>query len=105
LINDNFAYTEKADETNRIRWECSQRKSTGRKGVDPVTTSLLRDDLHVTGPHNPPADVAAVEAMKVKTTLRDRVRDVQARTEQVLVAGVESASQEVRVKGENRKSR
>jgi hypothetical protein len=66
LINDCFAYTKKAEKTNRIRWECTQRKSTGCKGA--VTTSLLRDNLHITVPHNHPADVAAVEALKVKTT-------------------------------------
>jgi len=67
FINDGFAYTKKAEKTNRIRSECSQRKSTGCKGA--VTTSLLRDDLYVTVPHNHPA-VAAVESLKVKTTMR-----------------------------------
>jgi len=97
LINDGFAYTKKAEKTNRIRWECSLRKSTGCKGAE--TTSLLRDDLHVTVPHNHPADVTAFEALKVmKTTMCDRVQDVRARPGQVLATGVASASQEVRVK-------
>jgi len=40
-----------------------------------VMTSLLREDLHITVLHNHPADVTAVEALKVKTTMRDRVQD------------------------------
>jgi len=68
---------------------------------DQLLQVCLRDDLHVTVPHNPPADVAAVW----KTSMRDRVHDVRARPGQVMAAGVESASQEVRVKGENGKSR
>jgi len=59
---------------------------------------LLRDDLHVTVSHNHPADVAAVEALKVKTTMCDRVQDIQAQPGQVLAASVASVSQEVRVK-------
>lgn len=96
LINDGFAYTKKAEKKNRIRWECSQRKSSGCKGA--VTTSLQRDDLHATMPHNHHADVGAAEALKVKTTMRDRVRDVRARPGQVLAAGIASTSSEVRVK-------
>jgi len=61
LINDGFAYTKKAENTNRIRLV--------------VTTSLLHDDLHITVLHNHPADVAAVKALKVKTTMRDWVQD------------------------------
>jgi len=82
LINDGFAYTKKAEKTKRIRWECCQRKSTGCTG--PVTTSLLRDDLYVTVPHNHTADVAAVEALKVKMTTCDRVWDVGVHPGQVL---------------------
>jgi len=37
-----------------------------------VTTSLLRD---IAVPYNHPADVAAVEALKVKKTMCDRVQD------------------------------
>ena len=33
-----FTYTKKAEKTNRIRWECSQRKTASCKGA--VTTSL-----------------------------------------------------------------
>jgi len=36
-----------------------------------VTTSLLHDDLHITVPHNHPADFAAVTACTVKMTMRD----------------------------------
>jgi len=63
-----------------------------------VTTSLLRDNLHVAVSHNHTADVAAVEALKVKTTMHDRVRDVRVLSGQVLATGVVSASQEVWVK-------
>ena len=56
MIKGGFAYTKKAEKTNRIRWECSQRKPTACKGA--VTTNLAHDDLHVTVTHNHPVDVA-----------------------------------------------
>jgi len=59
---------------------------------------LLHDDLHVAVPHNHPTGIAAGEALKVKTTMCDRVRDVRACPGQVLVTGVASVSQEVHVK-------
>ena len=34
--------------------------------------------MHVTVPHNHMADVAAVDAEKVKAAMRDRIRDVRA---------------------------
>jgi len=48
--------------------------------------------------NNYAAEVAAVEALKGKTTMRDRLRDSRARPGQVLAADVASALQEVRVK-------
>lgn len=96
LCYEGYSYTKKAEKTNRIRWECSQRKTASCKGA--VTTSLLRDDLHVTVPHNHMGDVATVDAEKVKATMRDRVRDVRARPGQVLAAGITAASQDVRLK-------
>lgn len=52
----------------------------------------------MTVPHNHAADVDAVEAEKVKATMRDRVRDVRARPGQVLAAGIAGVAPEVRVK-------
>lgn len=96
MMYDGFTYTKKAEKKNRIRWECSRRKTVCCKGA--VTTSLQRDDLHITVPHNHPADVYAAEASKVKMTMRDRVRDVRARPGQVLAAGIATAPLEVRAR-------
>jgi hypothetical protein len=38
LCFNGFSYTKKAEKTNRIRWECSQRKAFNCHGA--VTTSL-----------------------------------------------------------------
>ena len=89
-------YTKKAEKSNRVRWECSQRQGLLCKGA--VTTSLQRDDLHVTVPHCHAADADAVEAEKVKLKMRTNVRDIRARPRQVLAAGMASAAGEVLVK-------
>jgi len=64
---DGFAYTKKAEK---------QTESTGN--VSRLVASSLRDVLHVTMPHNHPADVAAVKALKVKTIMRDQIWDFRA---------------------------
>jgi len=89
-------YTKKAAKSNIIRWECLQRQGLLCKGA--VTTSLQRDDLHVTVPHCHAADADAVEAEKVKLKMRTHVRDIRARPGQVLAAGMASAVGKVRVK-------
>jgi len=38
LCYEGYSYTRKAEKKNRIRWECSQRKTENCKGA--VTTSL-----------------------------------------------------------------
>ena len=96
MCHDGFMYTKKAEKSNRIRWECSQRQGLLCKGV--VTTSLQCDDLHVTVPHCHVADADAVEAEKVKLKMRTHVRDIRTRTGRVLAAGMVSAAGEVRVK-------
>jgi len=68
LIYDGFACIKKAEKTKSAGNVPSRSRLV-------VTTSLLRDDLHVTVPRNHPAGVTAVEALKVKMTMRDRVQD------------------------------
>jgi len=90
LCHDSFMYKKKAEKSNRIRWECSQRQGLLCKGA--VTTSLQRDDLHVTVPHCHAADADAVEAEKVKLKMRTHVRDIRTRPGQVLAAGMASST-------------
>jgi hypothetical protein len=45
LCYNGYSYTKKADKKNRIRWECSQRKTLQCKGA--VTTSLTVCDLYL----------------------------------------------------------
>jgi len=60
--------------------------------------TFQHDYLHTNVTHNHAPDIAAVEAKKVKASMRDRIRDVHARPGQVLAAGIATSSQEVRVK-------
>jgi len=75
LCYDSYSYTKQVEKTNRIRWECMQWKTAAAKKRLADTISLLCDDLHVTVPHNHMADVAAVNAEKVKAAMHERVHD------------------------------
>ena len=94
LCHGRYTYTKKATNKSTIRWECAERRTRACKGTI-ITDLLINTEIRTTD-HNHDSDIATVEAVKIKASLKRKAADERGTPGQLLSDSTVHASVEVR---------
>ena len=94
LCHGRYTYIKKATNKSTIRWECAERRTRACKGTI-ITDLLINTEIRTTD-HNHDSDIATVEAVKIKASLKRKAADERGTPGQLLSDSTVHASVEVR---------